>query len=156
MPQPVDSFGLEMSVHGIGAVRDQVQTLEEGIVTLLQQPITIGSDLPYAFGIHYGYFKTTGGVARARGGTFSLSGAIGKIYPRIGPEIAAALPMGAHAVTRALQHLRDAIVEETQRREVVGVGTRDPGALRRSWAVPRTVFDLEQGGIANPSGRVTT
>lgn len=91
-----------------------------------ESTIRVGSDQPYAWGIHFGQ-KRSGGLARRAGGTFFLTDPLERRKPDLKRAIAAALSQGGAAVQTA--RLRVAYQIEADAKSLVPAVT---GNLRRS------------------------
>lgn len=116
---PGKAFGLRLD--GLSLTGRGLEQIARGVSEASTTGIMVTSDLPYAFGINYGY-RVSGRLARRAGGTFSLIGALFAVTPLIAPRLAQAIPDGPAAVRGAMLGLGRRLVNETRSREVVVTG----------------------------------
>ena len=75
-------------------------TVQDGVKQTVGEEITAGSAVPYAWGQHFGRYRT-GRLARRAGGSFFYTRAMEQVAPGVAGLIAAALPKGPAAVRQA-------------------------------------------------------
>ena len=114
---------MQISIRSAGF--DRVRSFLGGIAgaaARAQGPvISVGSPLPYAYGIETGRHRG-GRLARAKGGAFMFRDALAVMKPRTGPALASAILRGTAAVEQAKRDLNRQAVEEVRKRTPVRTG----------------------------------
>jgi hypothetical protein len=136
-------LGVGISVAGLDQASRYLTLATAGVIAAATSQATIRSDLPYAYGIQFGWHRG-GRLARRAGGTYSLLGAYLAIQPQVAPQLAAAIPNGPQAVQRQMEQFARRMLSEVRTREV-----RQSGQLRRSYyaVTPRTTFTRGLRGL---------
>lgn len=86
--------------EGIKEARAYVERLRDGAEAAGQLVVLVGSNLPYAYGIHEGRHRG-GRLARRAGGVPYLTLGLDRVRDEIAPTIARAIPQGPSAVLGA-------------------------------------------------------
>lgn len=117
---------LSMTVQGLADGLQYVTQIRDAVGRFAGPLVSVGSPLPYAYGIEYGR-KRSGALARKAGPAYYLQGGLEAVQDEAKGVITAALPQGPGAVDVAAQRLG----EIAQQRAQAIVPVRS-GALRNS------------------------
>jgi hypothetical protein len=106
---------VRLDVRGIPAVRRFLETQRQGALQLGAARLSIGSGLPYAYGIETGRHPR-GKLARRAGGAYYLRGAGREVGPTIPGRIAGSFRRGPGAVRSEIDRIGKDLVAAAKRR----------------------------------------
>jgi len=102
-----------VTLVGLAEATAALDRLAKAASALASRGVAIGSDLPYAWGQHWGYYRNAK-LARRAGATLYLLTPMRANQDRIKTDLARALPDGPEAVQQTMDQITSDIVSQAQ------------------------------------------